>query len=336
MSEAELHFSGPACAAGSSTKARRGELHHAAAGRPGLRRRRACRPRPRPGVQQAPVTCSPRSPAPARPAPCVKAFRDEGCCSLRIRTGPRNGELGWMPLATTGCCGSCTTRAMPARSATAAAATPPARRARDLPGAAPRAVDRADPRRPPRIHHLGPVRGQPGPPGRQRRRPRPRPARRAAPGGPALLQGLVICGRCGARMTVRYHSRERASKSPITSASGTASTTPAPSARPIPGAAADAAIGQLLLDTLTPLALEVALTVQAELEDRAADADALRRRPRRARPPPRRPGPPPLPRRRPRQPARRDQPRSRLEHRAARLANRPRTTTTTPRPPPPR
>jgi hypothetical protein len=25
--------------------------------------------------------------------------------------------------------------------------------------------------------------------------------------GPALLQGLVICGRCGRRMTVRYHTR---------------------------------------------------------------------------------------------------------------------------------
>jgi hypothetical protein len=23
--------------------------------------------------------------------------------------------------------------------------------------------------------------------------------------GPALLQGLVLCGRCGERMTVRYH-----------------------------------------------------------------------------------------------------------------------------------
>jgi DNA invertase Pin-like site-specific DNA recombinase len=26
--------------------------------------------------------------------------------------------------------------------------------------------------------------------------------------GPALLQGLILCGRCGERMTVRYHSRE--------------------------------------------------------------------------------------------------------------------------------
>ena len=45
----------------------------------------------------------------------------------------------------------------------------------------------------------------------------------------------------------------------------------------VPGAGVDAAIGRLLLDTLTPLALEVALTVQAELDTRAAEADALRR-----------------------------------------------------------
>ena len=33
--------------------------------------------------------------------------------------------------------------------------------------------------------------------------------RRASPPreGPALLQGIVICGRCGQRMTVRYHQR---------------------------------------------------------------------------------------------------------------------------------
>jgi DNA-binding transcriptional regulator YiaG len=45
----------------------------------------------------------------------------------------------------------------------------------------------------------------------------------------------------------------------------------------VPGAGVDAAIGQLLLDTLTPLALEVALTVQAEIEARADHADQLRR-----------------------------------------------------------
>ncbi len=39
----------------------------------------------------------------------------------------------------------------------------------------------------------------------------------------------------------------------------------------------DGAIGQLLLDTVTPLALEVALSVQAEIEARADEADTLRR-----------------------------------------------------------
>jgi len=45
----------------------------------------------------------------------------------------------------------------------------------------------------------------------------------------------------------------------------------------VPGAGVDDAIGQLLLDTLTPLALEVALSVQTELQTRAEQADTLRR-----------------------------------------------------------
>jgi hypothetical protein len=45
----------------------------------------------------------------------------------------------------------------------------------------------------------------------------------------------------------------------------------------VPGGGVDAAIAQLLLDTVTPLALDVALTVQAELEARADEADTLRR-----------------------------------------------------------
>ena len=45
----------------------------------------------------------------------------------------------------------------------------------------------------------------------------------------------------------------------------------------MPGGTVDEAVGKLLLDTLTPHALEVALTVQAELDTRAAEADALRR-----------------------------------------------------------
>src|SRR5256885_5666831 len=44
----------------------------------------------------------------------------------------------------------------------------------------------------------------------------------------------------------------------------------------IPGHTLDEHVGQLLIDTLTPLAVEAALQVSAELRQRAADADALR------------------------------------------------------------
>ncbi len=49
-----------------------------------------------------------------------------------------------------------------------------------------------------------------------------------------------------------------------------------PRCQTIPGGAAGTAAGQLLPGTLTPLTLEVALTVQAEIEARAAEADAMR------------------------------------------------------------
>ncbi len=94
--------------------------------------------------------------------------------------------------------------------------------------------------------------------------------------GAALLQGLAICGRCGRRMTVAYHARG-GTEVPDYQCMRECIDNAGPRCQTIPGAAADAAIGQLLLDTLTPLTLEVALTVQAEIEARAAEADAMRR-----------------------------------------------------------
>jgi DNA invertase Pin-like site-specific DNA recombinase len=94
--------------------------------------------------------------------------------------------------------------------------------------------------------------------------------------GAALLQGLAICGRCGRRMTVRYHARS-GTEVPDYQCMREAIDNAGPRCQAIPGAPADAAIGQLLLEALTPLALEVALTVQAEIEARAAEADAMRR-----------------------------------------------------------
>ncbi len=93
----------------------------------------------------------------------------------------------------------------------------------------------------------------------------------------ALLQGLAICGRCGRRMTVRYHARNGI-RVPGYQCVGDSIQNGASRCLVIPGAAGvDAAIGKLLLDTVTPLALEVALGVQAELEARAEEADRLRR-----------------------------------------------------------
>jgi len=94
--------------------------------------------------------------------------------------------------------------------------------------------------------------------------------------GPALLQGLVICGRCGNRMTVRYHTR-RGVEVPEYTCLRDSIQSGGQRCQIIPGAGVDAATGALLLDTLTPLALEVALTVQTELETRADEADAMRR-----------------------------------------------------------
>ena len=52
--------------------------------------------------------------------------------------------------------------------------------------------------------------------------------------GTALLQGLAICGRCGRRMTVAYHARGGTPRSRTTSACASASTTPGRAARPSP------------------------------------------------------------------------------------------------------
>ena len=140
--------------------------------------------------------------------------------------------------------------------------------------------------------------------------------------GPALLQGIIICGRCGGRMTIRYHARGgKDLPTYLCQRDGIEqrppdlrrhprphprrACRPAPHRHPHPAGRRGRPPG-------------LRRTPAASCRGRRAA-----RRPRRARPLPRRPGPPPLPRRRPRQPARRRHPRSRLEHLAARPQRRP-------------
>ena len=93
--------------------------------------------------------------------------------------------------------------------------------------------------------------------------------------GPALLQGIIICGRCGLRMTVRYHARG-SQELPTYTCHRDGIENGRSACTLIPGHTLDQRIGQLLIEQLTPLAAEAALQVSAELEHRAAEADALR------------------------------------------------------------
>jgi DNA invertase Pin-like site-specific DNA recombinase len=93
--------------------------------------------------------------------------------------------------------------------------------------------------------------------------------------GPALLQGIIACGSCGRRMTVRYHQR-RGRELPTYLCQRDGIEHARKICQAVPGADLDERIGQLLIDTLTPLAIEAALTVTAELQHRSDEADALR------------------------------------------------------------
>lgn len=93
--------------------------------------------------------------------------------------------------------------------------------------------------------------------------------------GPALLQGLVLCGACGARMSVRYQGGKKTPQ-PYYVCKGAGNTQSWPSCQSLPGTAIDSAIGSLLLEAMTPVALDVALAVQQELEARIDEADQLR------------------------------------------------------------
>ena len=100
--------------------------------------------------------------------------------------------------------------------------------------------------------------------------------RKSAPReGPALLQGLVICGVCGQRMTVRYHAHhERRVPDYMCQKRGIERAEPF--CQQVHGAALDEAIGQLLVELVSPVTLEVSLAVHEELSRRAAEADHLR------------------------------------------------------------
>lgn len=102
--------------------------------------------------------------------------------------------------------------------------------------------------------------------------------RKAGPAreGPALLQGLVLCGKCGKRMTVRYHRRCDGTLVPDYTCQREGIATGSPPCQATCGSGIDDAVADLVLASLTPLALETALAVSTELTERAAEADRIR------------------------------------------------------------
>ena len=95
--------------------------------------------------------------------------------------------------------------------------------------------------------------------------------------GPALLQGLAVCGICGSRMTVRYHTRQmKIVPDYVCQRDGADHLVSV--CQHVCGEHLDQAVGQLLVDTVTPLALEVTLTVQQEMQARLDEVDRLRKK----------------------------------------------------------
>jgi DNA invertase Pin-like site-specific DNA recombinase len=95
--------------------------------------------------------------------------------------------------------------------------------------------------------------------------------------GPALLQGLLLCGRCGDRMNVRYSIHHGGQQVPTYLCDRDHTRVGSRTCQSLPGASLDEAIGTLLVEMVTPLALEVALTVQDEIQSHLAEASRLRK-----------------------------------------------------------
>jgi DNA invertase Pin-like site-specific DNA recombinase len=93
--------------------------------------------------------------------------------------------------------------------------------------------------------------------------------------GNALLQGRVLCGRCGARMRVHYEPLSGQLRAYYRCYEEVVRRAGKP-CQAVHGPAVDAAVSALLLQTVAPAAIEVALAVQNEIAQRIEQAAARR------------------------------------------------------------
>lgn len=95
--------------------------------------------------------------------------------------------------------------------------------------------------------------------------------------GPALLQGRVICGICGNRMSVCYHKRKNRLV-PDYLCNRNYMEHGDPVCQVIPGESVDKTIGEILVESMTPMAIEVSLEIERQVRERFEEADSLRRK----------------------------------------------------------
>jgi len=94
--------------------------------------------------------------------------------------------------------------------------------------------------------------------------------------GPALLQGLALCGLCGQRLTLRYH-HYKGSLRVTYMCQRDGIENGERFCQCVPGAEIDREIGNILLGMIEPATLELSLAVQQELQGRLGEADRLRK-----------------------------------------------------------
>jgi transposase len=98
--------------------------------------------------------------------------------------------------------------------------------------------------------------------------PQPRGAVRE---GPALLQGLVLCGRCGSRMNVQYSKQARGQ---YLCRSSSRPSSESPVCWAVMAAAIDEAVASLFLEAVQLPEIELGLAITRETERQAAEIDA--------------------------------------------------------------
>jgi len=93
--------------------------------------------------------------------------------------------------------------------------------------------------------------------------------------GPALLAGLVACGRCGRKMTVRYQRGPGGKLHPVYVCSRDKSDYAAAQCQQLAGPCVDAHVTGLLLAAMGPAALEVSLAAAGQVEAQRAQVDRI-------------------------------------------------------------